>query len=54
MNRIETQLNHLKLQGMRRSWQALLETRRSHELSLPEGLELLLQAEEQERGWQAL
>lgn len=34
---------------MSRSWQALLETRRSHELSLSEGLELLLQAEEQER-----
>lgn len=34
---------------MSRSWQALLETRRSHELSLAEGLELLLQAEEQER-----
>ena len=34
---------------MSRSWQALLETRRSYELSLAEGLELLLQAEEQER-----
>ena len=34
---------------MSRSWQALLETRRSHELTLSEGLELLLQAEEQDR-----
>jgi DNA replication protein DnaC len=34
---------------MSRTWQALLETRRQHELSLSEGLELLLQAEEQER-----
>jgi len=34
---------------MGRSWQALLETRRQHELTLSEGLELLLQAEEQER-----
>ena len=34
---------------MSRSWQVLLETRRQHELSLSEGLELLLQAEEQER-----
>ena len=49
MNQIETQLNKLRLNGMSRSWQALLETRRSHELSLAEGLELLLQAEEQER-----
>ena len=49
MNQIETQLNRLKLYGMSRSWQALLETRKSHELSLAEGLELLLQAEEQHR-----
>lgn len=49
MNQIETQLNRLKLHGMSRSWQALLETRRSHELSLSEGLELLLQAEDQDR-----
>jgi len=34
---------------MSRSWQALLETRKSHELTLSEGLELLLQAEEQDR-----
>jgi len=34
---------------MSRTWQALLETRRQHELSLSDGLELLLQAEEQER-----
>lgn len=49
MTQVETQLNHLRLHGMSRSWQALLETRRHHELSLSEGLELLLQAEEQER-----
>ena len=46
---IETQLIHLRLHGMSRTWQALLETRREHELSLVEGLELLLQAEQQER-----
>jgi hypothetical protein len=34
---------------MSRSWQALLETRKSHELSLSEGLTLLLQAEEEGR-----
>jgi len=49
MKQIESQLTHLRLHGMSRSWQALLETRRHHELSLTEGLELLLQAEEQER-----
>lgn len=46
---IESQLNRLRLYGMSRSWQALLETRKSHELTLSEGLELLLQAEEQDR-----
>jgi len=50
MMQIESQLNHLRLHGMSRTWQALVETRRHHELSLSEGMELLLQAEEQERG----
>jgi DNA replication protein DnaC len=49
MMQIESQLSRLRLHGMSRSWQALLETRRQNELSLSEGLELLLQAEEQER-----
>jgi DNA replication protein DnaC len=49
MMQIESQLNRLRLHGMSRSWQALLETRKSHELTLSEGLELLLQAEEQDR-----
>ena len=49
MTQIETQLSRLRLHGMSHTWQALLETRRQHELSLSEGLELLLQAEEQER-----
>ena len=47
---IGSQLNHLRLHGMSRTWQALVETRRHHELSLSEGMEILLQAEEQERG----
>jgi len=34
---------------MSQSWQALQETRRHHELSITEGLEILLQAETQER-----
>jgi DNA replication protein DnaC len=49
MMQIESQLSRLRLHGMSRTWQALLETRRQHELSLSDGLELLLQAEEQER-----
>lgn len=49
MKQLESQFNHLRLHGMGRSWQALVETRRHHELTLSEGLELLLQAEEQER-----
>jgi DNA replication protein DnaC len=50
MMKIESQLKQLRLHGMCRSWQALLETRRNNGLSLSEGLEILLQAEEQERG----
>jgi DNA replication protein DnaC len=46
---IDTQLSNLRLRGMARSWQSLTETRRVHELSFQEGLELLLQAEEDER-----
>lgn len=49
MMQIESQLSRLRLHGMGRSWQALLETRKSHELSFSEGLALLLQAEEEDR-----
>jgi DNA replication protein DnaC len=49
MMQIQSQLSRLRLHGMGRSWQALLETRKSHELSLSEGLALLLQAEEEDR-----
>ena len=42
-------MNKLRLTGMSRSWTALQESRQLHELSLMEGMELLLQAEEQER-----
>jgi DNA replication protein DnaC len=49
MMQIESQLSQLRLHGMSRSWQALLETRRQHELTFSEGLEILLQAEQQER-----
>jgi hypothetical protein len=46
MNQIETQMNKLRLLGMAKNWVALQETRKLHELSLSEGMELLLQAEE--------
>ena len=49
MNQIETQMNKLRLHGMVKSYTALQETRKLHELSFTEGLTLLLQAEEQER-----
>lgn len=49
MIQLETQLKELRLHGMFASWQALVETRKHHELNLPEGLELLLQSEIQQR-----
>lgn len=49
MKQIEPQFNQLRLHGMSRTWQALLETKRHFELSLSEGLEILLQAEQQDR-----
>jgi len=47
--KIEEQLKQLRLNGMTQSWQAMQETRRHHELTLSEGLEILLQAENQDR-----
>jgi len=49
MIQIETQLSQLRLNGMNHSWKAMHETRRHNELSLQEGLEILLQAEQEER-----
>src|SRR5690606_2502664 len=49
MNQIETKMGNLRLHGMSRTWEALKETRRLHELNLQEGMEILLQAEEEER-----
>jgi DNA replication protein DnaC len=46
---IENQLKELRLHGMCRGWQTLVETRRHHELNLSEGMELLLQAELEQR-----
>ena len=49
MTNIEKYLKQLRLQGISSRWNALLETRQHHELSLSEGLEILLQAEEEDR-----
>jgi len=44
-----TQLTSLRLHGMARVWQNLQETRQLHETSLEEGIQLMLQSEEQQR-----
>lgn len=49
MNQIESQMKQLRLHGMIKSWEALQESRQLHGLSLQEGMEILLQSEEQER-----
>ncbi|MGB5927605.1 MAG: ATP-binding protein, partial [Cyclobacteriaceae bacterium] len=49
MKQLEQQMTALRLHGMQRNWKSLVETRRQHELTLSEGLELLLQAEQQDR-----
>ena len=49
MNQIESQMKQLRLYGMIKSWEALQESRQLHGLSLQEGMEILLQSEEQER-----
>lgn len=49
MLQIDSKLKQLKLRGMHRSWQSLSETRRLHDLSFTDGMQLLLQAEEEER-----
>lgn len=45
MNEIANQLKSLRMPGMANCWTSLLETRRVAELSLADGLQLLLQAE---------
>lgn len=50
MQTIESQLSELRLNGMKKSWQAIVETRRQHDLNLVEGIEILLDAELIERG----
>lgn len=49
MTNIENHLKQLRLQGISNRWNALMETREHHQLSLSEGLEILLQAEQEDR-----
>lgn len=49
MNQIQTKMKQLRLHGMSTRWQALVETRKQNELSLSEGIELLLHSEEEQR-----
>jgi DNA replication protein DnaC len=49
MQTTHSQLTSLRLHGMARVWQNLQETRQLHETSLEEGIQLMLQCEEQER-----
>lgn len=49
MTNIENQFKQLRLLGMSSRWEAMMETRQHHDLSLTEGLEVLLQAEDEDR-----
>jgi DNA replication protein DnaC len=49
MNQIETQMRQLRLHGMVKSWTTLQETRKLQELSFSDGMEILLQSEQDER-----
>jgi DNA replication protein DnaC len=49
MESIKSKLLSLRLPGMAQQWQTLEETRRTTELSLPQAMELLLQAEADKR-----
>lgn len=46
---IKTHMTHLRLHGMTHCWQTLMDTRTHLDLSLSEGLEMLLQSEQEER-----
>lgn len=46
---IETQMRELRLYGMERNWKAMNELRNNTELTLSEGLSILLQAESDDR-----
>lgn len=46
---IDSQMTQLRLHGMQRSWQGLIETRQHLELSLADGLQVLLHGENEDR-----
>lgn len=45
MEAIESRLKELRLHGMAQCWKTWVETRRTHDLGMAEGLELLIQSE---------
>jgi len=49
MNEIANEFKSLRMPGMAQCWSSLLETRKIDELSFYEGLQLLLQAEKNQR-----
>lgn len=49
MNQIESQMSSLRLHGMQQSWEQLKTGKQQDRISLQEGLEILLQAEADER-----
>lgn len=49
MDQVQQQLSKLRLHGMSLRWQALIDTRKIHDLSFADGLQLLLQSETDER-----
>ena len=49
MNEIYNELKELHLSGMAERWQTLLETRKTKEVTLDEGMEMLLQSERDKR-----
>jgi len=50
MQTIESQFSELRLNGMKKSCQAIVEMRRQHELNVAEGIEILINTELIERG----
>ena len=49
VQQIDLKLRQMRLAGMARGWQALNETKQVFELSFSEGLEILIEREEEER-----
>lgn len=49
MNNVENQLSQLRLHGFKNAWKTFAETSKLQELSLTEGMEILLQSEIQDR-----